>query len=103
MPRSFLCGKTKKFLFAAEAHWEPRPFLKFRGIFWRGVHKTAARSCGRPFYSIHLSSSSSATACAAIPSPLPVKPRRSSVVAFTLTRSAGIPSVSAILRSICAV
>ncbi len=34
-----------------------------------------------------------ATACAAMPSPRPVKPRRSVVVAFTLTRSAAIPRI----------
>lgn len=45
--------------------------------------------------------SSSATACAAIPSPLPVKPRRSSVVAFTLTRETSVSSISAMFARIC--
>ena len=46
------------------------------------------------------SRSSSATAWAAIPEPSPVKPRCSSVVAFTFTRSASVPRAAERFASI---
>ena len=46
--------------------------------------------------------STSATAWAAMPEPSPVKPRPSSVVALTLTRSASIPRAAAMFSAIWA-
>ena len=47
--------------------------------------------------------SSRQTAWAAMPSPLPVKPRPSSVVAFTLTWEAAIPQAFASYSRICGI
>src|SRR5690348_2067557 len=51
---------------------------------------------------VHQLSSSSTTACAARPSPLPMAPRPSWVVAFTLTRSARMPRSAAMLAHMAA-
>lgn len=56
------------------------------------VRTAPFRQRGRSYSSI---SSSRHTAEAAMPSPLPVKPRPSSVVAFTLTRAASTPQAAA--------
>ena len=62
-----------------------------------GAKKTGRHR--RPPVSFYSSSSSRQTAWAAMPSPLPVKPNRSSVVALTLTRSGGSFRASAMRRA----